>query len=57
MTQYLNEVYFYVKIQLCVTATLTRIQSRTGLAPFIRIRTAVKSWIRVRIETNADAQH
>jgi hypothetical protein len=48
---------FYVKIQLCVTATLTRIQSRTGLAPFIRIHIEVKSWIRIRIKTNADAQH
>jgi hypothetical protein len=30
---------------------------RMGFAPWIRIRTKVKSWIRIRIETNADLKH
>ncbi len=32
------------------------IRIRTGLAPMIRIRKEIKSWIRIRIDTNADPQ-
>jgi hypothetical protein len=56
---YLHIVFFHDKINLLVTASLTRIRIRIGLAPWIRIliRIEVKSWIRIRIETNADPKH
>jgi hypothetical protein len=42
-----------------MTASLTRIRIRIGLAPWIRIRNRIEvnSWIRIRIENNADPQH
>ncbi len=48
---------FYIKLQLFVTASMTRILIwiRIGLAPWIRKE--VKSLIWIRIETNADPQH
>jgi hypothetical protein len=30
---------------------------RIGLAPWIRIRIRLKSWIQIRNETNADLKH
>jgi hypothetical protein len=56
--------FFLVRVQLFVTASLTRIRIHIGLAPWIRIwihigvkswiRIEVKSWIRNCTETNAD---
>jgi hypothetical protein len=40
--------YFLLNTQFCDSVVL---------ASRIRIRTEVKSWIRIRIETNADTQH
>ncbi len=47
-------VFFYVKIQLFVTAESTRIRIRNSFA--LRIRIEVKIRIRIRIETNTDTQ-
>jgi hypothetical protein len=50
-----------MKTQLFVTLKSDRDPNphgiRTSLAPWIRILIEIKSWIRVRIETNADPQH
>jgi hypothetical protein len=54
---------FHVKIQLFVTAESDQDpdshEMRIGLAPRfgIRICMEIKSWIWIRIETNADPQH
>jgi hypothetical protein len=47
---------FHVKFQLFVTAK-SEDPDTHGLAPWIRMRIEVKSWIRIHIETSADPKH
>jgi hypothetical protein len=68
MTCDLHKVYFYVKIQLILTAksdqdpdphgpAWIRMDPHWFGAPWIRIRIEVERWIRIRIVANADPKY
>jgi hypothetical protein len=57
MTYYLQKVGFHVKIQIFVMIKSDQYPDPHWFGPWIRIRIEVKSWIRIRNETNADPKY